>query len=763
MKNRSSTPSPTPTPTPTLTLTPAPASSLSCDHDARGTQRSKSRSKSKRRNRLCWVGIGLASPLVPFLLCFPWGNRASSADPVKPVPIESAVRFPTVAPQHNHVRALLENAMRYVAPQNRIIDAASGYAVEGWNHDPKNGLYLRSFTQLTVIGLWMELLANVLAGNADTPYLSREQALTQLTRVVKSLRQDQQDPHLSAKRLLGNFLDLAPGKRQGPLASDVDKIKFLQAFGPKKGEAIWKALQSKGWIVSRNNDREAAIQRGAHYGWDFFNGPLAPYADKATKQKILQLLDQRVVMVVFGDNANLSASVAKTIGGLLSPAIKDKPEIIALRSELERFLEDQREGYAHFYDPKAGLFYFGWDATRDRLFGWEDLQGNWKTGHMDYLVNEFRGPATFIVLRYGLPTEALKNLGFTIKPYRMRDGSDVYTLAPWEGSAFQLLGLELWLGELESPSWRRLLENAVDIEIDYASRHGLPGFLSESYTGEGTLYTGNVGIPEIAVSPKPRITDVASLYSLGAAYTVAPEKIERFLAANWPTISRLLTDHGPWEGFNVSRQQMIRFQTSAHTFSLILGFLGRGSGQMKRYLNSKGLGNQLAETFKPAEKLDFLSDATRVFAWADKQSIIHSTREKTAFHVKGDRVNQVGIAFVPIAKKGTVPLSSKGPSPFSQGVSLSGGLLRLRYRSATPLDPVIIELKPIASVPEAAGLIPKELITRFDTTKNGEAEIQIPLPATPGLTAIKEVVITSGREKLERPIDLAITRFELAP
>jgi hypothetical protein len=652
----------------------------------------------------------------------------------------------TVPPEHKHARALLENALRCLDPRNRMIDTASGYLFEGWNQEPKKGLFLRSFTQLTVIGLWMEVLANAVAGSADTPQLTRENALPQLIHLVKSLRQDQRDPQLSAKGLLGNFLDLASGKRRGPLASDVEKTSFLQAFGEEKGKAIWQALQSKGWIAPRNQDREAAIQRTARYGWDYFDGPLAPYADKATKQKILAILDQRVVLTVFGDNANLAASVAKTIGALLSPEIKEKPEIMELRQELERFLDDQRPGYAHLYDASAGLFYFGWDAARDRLFGWVDLQGNFKTGHMDYLVNEFRGPATFVVLRYGLPMEALKNLGFKMKPYRMRDGKELYTLAPWEGSAFQVMGLELSLGEPSSPSWRRLLENAVAIEVDYASRHNLPGFLSESYTGDGTRYSGDVGIPEIAVSPKPRITDAASLYTLGVAYTIAPDKMERFLAANWPVISKLFTDHGPWEGYNVTKQELIRFQTSAHTLSLILGLLGTGSEHMKRYLDSKGLGEQLAETFKPGEKADFLSGETQVFAWADKASVIRSVRKKDVFEVKSDRVNQIGIAFVP-----------------PKGVNLSGGLLSIRYVSSQPMVAAIVEIKPPANSSAAANLIPNELFTRFENTSGREEEIDIPLPATPGLRSIKEVVITCGQEKNGRPIDLSITGLRFTP
>src|SRR5208337_1130221 len=101
--------------------------------------------------------------------------------------------------------------------------------------------------------------------------------------------------------------------------------------------AIWKALEVKGWIILRSNNLEADIVRSAKYGSDHFDGPLAPFGDNATKQKIMDILDQRVVMVVFIDNANLSAA-AKSIGALLSPGIKDQAEIPELRRELERFL-----------------------------------------------------------------------------------------------------------------------------------------------------------------------------------------------------------------------------------------------------------------------------------------------------------------------------------------------------------------------------------------------------------------------------------------
>src|SRR5690242_7272732 len=90
-------------------------------------------------------------------------------------------RFPTVPAAHPHARELLANALRYLDPANKLSDPVSGYPFEGWNQDPGRKLYLRSFTQLTAIGLWMEALADVAAGQADVPFLSRDQALGRLT------------------------------------------------------------------------------------------------------------------------------------------------------------------------------------------------------------------------------------------------------------------------------------------------------------------------------------------------------------------------------------------------------------------------------------------------------------------------------------------------------------------------------------------------------------------------------------------------------
>jgi outer membrane protein assembly factor BamB len=685
-------------------------------------------------------------------LSYPWGRIATATVvgvlfAVPPAPAQAPpaeFNFPTVPAEHKHARELLANALRYADPAHKLSDPVSGYPYEGWNQEPERKLFLRSFTQLTAIGLWMEVLANVAAGQADTPFLSRDQALARLALVAKTLRQDQADPQLSAKGLLGNFLDLATGRRRGPLTADADKKQFVAEFGQEKGEAVWKALTDKGWLAPRGKGDEAAVQRGADYGVDCFAGPLKPYCDAETKQKVMALLDRRTVLVVFGDNANLTASAARTIGALLLPEIKDRPEAAAVRRDLEQFLDAQKEGYAFLYDAKAGLFYFGWDGQRDRLFGWEDKEGKWVTGHMDYLVNEFRGPATFVCLRHGLPLTAVKNLGFKMKPYPMADGRIVHTFAPWEGSAFQVLGLQVGMNELSSPGWRAVLRTAVDVEIDYASRHKLPGFLSESYTGNGVEYTGSVGIPDITVSTKPRVTDTASLYSLGPAYTIAPDETEKFLAANWPVVSKLLTDHGPWEAYNTTRQEPVRFQTTAHTLSLALGLLGNSSDHMTRYLESRSLRDKLADVYRSGPAADLMAKDTQVFAWAPKKEPLKSGRDGDGFRVTAGKVGEVGIAVV----------------PNKAGVNLSGGTLTVRYRAAGPATSAVIALKSAAQLPP--GHIATEIFTRLADTGDHEAEIPLSLPATPGLTEVKEVVFTL-RSETERAVNLTLAGLTFTP
>ncbi|SDX25139.1 hypothetical protein [Thiocapsa roseopersicina] len=691
---------------------------------------------------------GLYSLLGALILSVSAVPAASS--PVGPDDVHRGERstfdYPEVPQHHRHMQRLLNNAFSYVDPGHRTIDPLSGYPVEGWNQEPANGLFLREFTQLTAIGAWIELLANIAAGHADNPYLSREAALDGLALAVATLRSDQLDPNLAAKGLLSNFMGFDGGERRGPLLESIERRRFIDTFGERDGQAIWSALSEKGWLQEEDAGRRGKIRRREGYGALHFDGALAPYADPTRQAAIMGLLDQRVVTVIFGDNANLTAALARAIGALLRPEIRDVPQAVALRDAMERVIEAQREGYAHLFDPQTGTFVFGWDATADRFVGWDDGRGNWVTGQMNYFINEFRGPLMFTVLRYGLPLAAIRNAGFKIKPYRQADGSDTYALAAWDGSAFQLLGLSLFMQESRNPAWRIALKTLVDIELDFSTRHGLPGLLSEAYSGKGTEYTGLIGIGDIAVTDDPLDTQAPSLYSLGVAYGIAPEEVDGFLRTEWARISSLFTDHGPWEGWNTATDEVIPYQTTAHTLSLILGGINTAHANMRRYLDARNLSGQLEALYAPGQRIDFLSAETRINPWTAHEDPIAFSRSAGAAGFASNITGSGGLAFV---------------LPAGRAASLSNGRLSLRFGSETEIEDAVLAFKRATDDALPPPAIPIEIFARLPKTEAGT--IEIVLPATPALQGISEVTLTFRSDEQPTAVELAIRAFDFVP
>jgi hypothetical protein len=707
-----------------------------------------SREGISTRGLRVWLKIPFAEKALRFFLVLAVLAPAltTAAPPSFAQQSRTEYSFPGVPSAHTHMRLLLENAFRYVDPVHGIVDPVSGYPAEGWNQEPRNGLYLRSFTQLTAIGEWVELLANIVAGYADNPCVSKESAMNQLSLAVRNLLEDQENPSLAAKGLLVNFLGLEGGKRAGPLLESIERSKFTGAFGDQTGHAIWQALVKKGWILEEDNGRKGRIRRGEKYGAAFFDGALAPYATESLKSRIMRLLDRRVVTIIFGDNANLTASVAKSVGALLRPEIRNDPKVAGLREEMERFIRLQKDGYSHLFNPKTGTFFFGWDATADRFVGWDDGRGNWITGQMNYFINEFRGPWIFTVLRYALPVASIRNAGFRIKPYRYSDGRGTSALAAWDGSAFQLLGLSLFMQELRNPSWRGSLETLVDIELDFSGRRSLPGFLSEAYSGNGTEYTGLIGISDLALTDKPLITHAPSLYTLGVAYTIAPEKVERFLKEHWPMISRLFTDHGPWEGWNTLRNAIIPYQTTVHTLSLILGGIGSAQENMYRYLEQSNLSGALERLYESGDRMDLLRAENRVIPWTSDQSRIEFKRESGSCRFTSRLAGIGGMAF---------------RVPEDRTLNLANGRLFLRYRLEGPRADGRISFKRANDDPLPPPAIPIEITIPLIPTK--EEEVEVILPATPALGGIREISLTFGVSGTESPLDLSLTAFEFIP
>jgi hypothetical protein len=158
------------------------------------------------------------------------------------------------------------------------------------------------------------------------------------------------------------------------------------------------------------------------------------------------------------------------------------------------------------------------------------------------------------------------------------------------------------------------------------------------------------------------------------------------------------------------------------------------------------LGDRLAEVYRPGSAADLMAPEAKVFAWAAKGDVaLQSAREKGGFRVRGQRAGEVGVAFV---------------QP-GGGANLSGGWLSLRYRCAGPAGSLVFDLKPAGGA--AAGLIPTQVFARLADTGGREEELRIPLPATPGLTHVKEVVLTYAPEAAGRPVDLTVTQLGTTP
>ena len=213
---------------------------------------------------------------------------------------------------------------------------------------------------------------------------------------------------------------------------------------------------------------------------------------------------------------------------------------------------------------------------------------------------------------------------------------------------------------------------------------GCPVFCRRLTAGGASNTPASLASRIMAITEQTRITNAPSLYALGAASQIAPDKVERFLETNWPAISGLFTKHGPWEGFDTKRRTAIKYQTTAHTLALILGGIGSAPDNMRRYLEFKGLYGNLLAWYAPGNAVDFLSPETQIVPWTSDGSPIHFSRDGNSIRIE-DR---------PL-RNGRVTLTV----PQAEGINLSGGELIIRYRASVPIEHAVITLARVQGGP----------------------------------------------------------------
>ena len=422
--------------------------------------------------------------------------------------------------------------------------------------------------------------------------------------------------------------------------------------------------------------------------------------------------------VMFGDNVNLSVALASSIGALSVPALDGDPTVQAIKTNIETFLEAQREGYEFLHNNNYG----GWNFVTSTPVG----------SLPNYLGDEFRGGYMFATLRYGLPDSFYGNLNVHIRGYTLTNGTDIFTLAAWDGGAFQMLWPS-FTPEASTPSMARILNNYVTIGLDFAAKNDLFGFPSAGYITPST-YSSDAGIKEIAYDPATsRNESAAPLYPLGPAYAINPSGIQDFFLASLRAHPEMVTNHGMWEGYYKTTGTAVQQQLSANVASLIVGLAGKGPEHLLAYYQQKGLSARMDTLYADGDNVDLISASTAAFTWGD------AVGSKL-----GSSYTQTSAAF-----------TSSGTAFIQNFVNISGGQLRIRYTSTTPVGNGQLELKdPSLAI---KGLIKT---IHFENTGGAEKEILIDLPPTPALSNIKEVVLVLSNGS-GSALNFTITNLEI--
>jgi hypothetical protein len=137
---------------------------------------------------------------------------------------------------------------------------------------------------------------------------------------------------------------------------------------------------------------------------------------------------------------------------------------------------------------------------------------------------------------------------------------------------------------------------------------------------------------------------------------------------------------------------------------------------------------------KPAA-YNFLSEQVLWIPWSPVSDAVGIVREGSGYRIRAEAARNSAV---------TIKLP--------KAASLSNGALVLRYCAAKPLKAVI-------TLNGGGTAFPNEIFIRLDTTEV-EKQIRIPMPGTPGLESVTELVVRFGDERQPAAVDCTISGFE---
>ena len=388
-----------------------------------------------------------------------------------------------------------------------------GYPVEGWNHDPGKGLFLRSFTQLTAIGaVGRSAGRRSRPGRPTTVHLATRGPRWTARWSSTACGTTSRIPAVGARACWATSSDLAAdGASWAAVRDRRQRIRrrFRAGKGRRPSGRPWRKRAGSFRALA---GQDADIRRGAAYGSQPLRRPLAPFADDA---------DQEPAHGALGPASSWWPSATTPICPCRSPRRSGRcwgrhpggdprargPFAAKLR-KWNIFSKTSGRATSSSTTARSGMFRFGWDASARhvlRLGGLPTAIGRsatWTTWS-----TSFAGRPRSSCSATACPTTALANLGFKIKPYRLAGRPDaVYIAGPLgrlgvPGARPQPLDVET----CTIPSWKRSCENLVDVEIDYCSAATICPASSPNPTPAATpVYTGASAFPR---SPSTRAAD----------------------------------------------------------------------------------------------------------------------------------------------------------------------------------------------------------------------------------------------------------------
>ncbi len=340
---------------------------------------------------------------------------------------------------------------------------------------------------------------------------------------------------------------------------------YLQMLGDFiRGKIDWAGKTRQQALEEIDHVLESLSQIQSQYGWK----GLIPWIDQG----------QPYPIVGIGDNANLAQSLAVMIGALelanLNPVERQQAQAIAIKAEL--FMDRQSEGYLAAVDPTFGIF----AGAINRSTGVP-------TSFLDRLMTEFRGAIAFLLIRYpNLPDSVWDHLVVhKDSDYISQERIRIDNVQSYEGGAFQYFWPLLRNNERDFLGFRNVLENYYITQTDYASSHQIPGFLSASDVPDN-LYHGLNGIPQIAETQDPVLSDLGTAYALASGFSV-----NQYLTLDWllQISKQLPATYGQFGFLDSARSNndVAQFYLGIDVASTILALTNAGPEAFEHYLRNR--------------------------------------------------------------------------------------------------------------------------------------------------------------------------------